>query len=145
MHPPPFPNEPRSAHCRVFEITLRHSIFGRTPLDDLYLTTHNTHKRHPCHGGIRIRNPSKRVAADPRLRARGHRHRHRHRKRISVYLSHHRTNFICRIFKKCNKYCNLPCIVLYCIVLYQLLDEIAVLETPLKSFLLLVSFIFWLH
>jgi hypothetical protein len=35
-----------------FAITLRHSTLGRTPLDegparrrDLYLTTHNTHKR----------------------------------------------------------------------------------------------------
>jgi len=39
-------------HNRGFTITLRHTTFGRTPLDewtarrwDLYLTTHNTHKR----------------------------------------------------------------------------------------------------
>ena len=52
----------------------------RTPLDegsarcrDLYLTAH-TNKRHTSMppGGIRTRNPSKRVAADLRLRPRGH-------------------------------------------------------------------------
>ena len=39
-------------HFRGFAITLRHTKFGRTPLEhwsvcrsDLYLTTHNTHKR----------------------------------------------------------------------------------------------------
>jgi hypothetical protein len=112
---------------RGFTIThLRHTTLGRTPLDegparrrDLYLTTHNTHKRdihspgwiffflsrfflwsilyffksfcpschfmfdttvhiqqtqhkHPCPGGIRTHNPSKRAAADPRLRPHGH-------------------------------------------------------------------------
>jgi len=38
--------------CRGFTITLRHTAFGRTPLNewsawrrDLYLTTHNTHRR----------------------------------------------------------------------------------------------------
>jgi hypothetical protein len=41
-------------HYRGFAITLRHTTFGRTPLDewsarrrDVYLTTHNTDKRHP--------------------------------------------------------------------------------------------------
>jgi len=39
-----------------------------------YLTTHNIHKRQDIHapGGIRARYPSKRTAADPRLRPRGH-------------------------------------------------------------------------
>jgi hypothetical protein len=43
---------PRSSHFRGFLITLRHTTLGRTPLDewsarlrDLYLTTHNTHKK----------------------------------------------------------------------------------------------------
>jgi hypothetical protein len=43
---------PGPPHCQGFTITLRHHIFGRTPLDgwsarrrDLYLTTHNIHKR----------------------------------------------------------------------------------------------------
>ena len=43
---------PGPPHCRSFTITLRHTTVGRTPLDewsarrrDLYLTTHNTHKR----------------------------------------------------------------------------------------------------
>jgi len=41
-----------SSHYRSFMITLRHITFGRGPLDEcsarrgnLYLTTHNTHKR----------------------------------------------------------------------------------------------------
>ena len=43
---------PGLAHYRGFMITLRHTTLGRTPLDersarctDLYLTTHNTHRR----------------------------------------------------------------------------------------------------
>jgi hypothetical protein len=43
---------PGPPHYRGFTITLRHTTLGRTPLDkcsalgtDLYLTTHNTHKR----------------------------------------------------------------------------------------------------
>jgi len=55
----------------------------RTPLDtwsardrDLYLTTHNTHKRHiHSPGGIRTHNPSKREATHPRLRLRGQHYR----------------------------------------------------------------------
>ena len=52
----------------------RHTTLGRTPLHkwsarrrDLYMTTHNTHKRHPWPGGIRTRNSSKLAAADPHL------------------------------------------------------------------------------
>ena len=52
QQPPPHPNGPRPPHYRGFMITLRHTTLGRTPLDewsarrkDLYLTTHNTHKR----------------------------------------------------------------------------------------------------
>jgi hypothetical protein len=71
---------PKPPHYRDFTITLRHITLGRTPLDewsarrtDLYLTKHNTHKR-DIHvtGGIRTHDPSKRAAADPRLRPRGH-------------------------------------------------------------------------
>jgi len=42
---------------------------------DLYLTTHNTHKRERSMppGEIRTRNPKKRAAADPSLRPDGHR------------------------------------------------------------------------
>jgi hypothetical protein len=43
---------PRLSDCWSFEITLRHTTFGRIPLDkwsarrlDLYLTIHNIHKR----------------------------------------------------------------------------------------------------
>jgi hypothetical protein len=46
------PSGPRHPHYRGFIITLRHTTPGRTPLyewsarrRDLYLTTHNTHKR----------------------------------------------------------------------------------------------------
>jgi hypothetical protein len=46
------PSGPGPSHYRGFTITLRHTTVGRTPLDewsaprrDLYLTTHNTHKR----------------------------------------------------------------------------------------------------
>jgi hypothetical protein len=46
------PSGQRPPHYRCFKITLRHITVGRTPLDewsarrrDLYLTTHNTHKR----------------------------------------------------------------------------------------------------
>jgi hypothetical protein len=60
----------------------RRTLFGRTPLfewsarsRDLYLTTHNIHKRQTdIHdpGGIRTYNPSKQEAADPLLRPRDH-------------------------------------------------------------------------
>jgi hypothetical protein len=67
---------------RGFKITLRHTTVSRTAVDewsarctDLYLTTHNTHKRQTSMPptGIRTCNPSKRVASDPHLRSRGHR------------------------------------------------------------------------
>jgi len=61
-------------HYRSFTITLRHTTLGGIPLDewsshgrDLYPTTHNTHKRDIyTSSGIRTRNLSKRVTADPR-------------------------------------------------------------------------------
>ena len=49
------PSGLRPPRYRGFTITLRHTTHGRTPLDersarrrDLYLITHNTHKRHTC-------------------------------------------------------------------------------------------------
>ena len=46
------PSGPGTPHYRGFTITLRHTTFDRTPLDewsarrrDLYLTTHSTHNR----------------------------------------------------------------------------------------------------
>jgi hypothetical protein len=46
------PSGPGPPHCRGFTITPRHTTLSRTPLDewparrrDLYLTTHNKHKR----------------------------------------------------------------------------------------------------
>ena len=47
------PSGPEPPHYRGFTITLKHTTLGRTPLEewsarrrDLYLTTHNTHKKH---------------------------------------------------------------------------------------------------
>ena len=42
----------------------------------LCLTTRNIHKRDPCPGVNRTRNPSKRASADPHLGRRGHRDPH---------------------------------------------------------------------
>jgi hypothetical protein len=49
------PSGPGPPHCRGFTDTLKHTTLGRTPLDewsarrrDLYLLTHNTHKRQTC-------------------------------------------------------------------------------------------------
>jgi len=76
------PSAPRPPHYRGFTITLRRTTFRRTPLDewsarrgDLYLTTHNMTDIH-APGGIRTHNPSKRAAADSRLRPSGHRDQH---------------------------------------------------------------------
>src|SRR5215470_10652774 len=60
--------------------TQTHTIVGRTPLDegsarhrDLYLTTQTLYKKNiHAPGGIRTHDPSKRSAADLRLRPRGH-------------------------------------------------------------------------
>ena len=55
------PSGPSPSHRESFEITHRHTTFGRTPLDD-----DNTHKKRDIHApiGIRTRNRSKRGAAD---------------------------------------------------------------------------------
>jgi hypothetical protein len=66
-------------------ITFRHTTLVRTPLDewsarrrDLYLTTHNTHKTKTFYSRLILtHSPSKRAAADPRLRPRGHWDRHK--------------------------------------------------------------------
>jgi len=64
---------------RFLDHTQRRTAVGRTALDewsarckDLYLTTHNTHARQTSMSprGIRTPNPSRRAAADPRLRPR---------------------------------------------------------------------------
>ena len=75
------PSGPGTPHYRGFTITLRHTTFDRTPLDewsarrrDLYLTTHSTHNRQTSMppGGIRTHNLSRRAAADLRLWPRGY-------------------------------------------------------------------------
>ena len=67
-----------SSFTRFLDHTRRITV-SRTPLDewsahrrDLYLTTHNTQNKHPCPGGVRTHNLSRRAAADLRLRPRGH-------------------------------------------------------------------------
>jgi len=71
-----------SSFLRFLDHTQQRTTVGRTPLDewqarrrDLYLTTHNTHNKHPCSGVIRTHDLSRRAAADLRLRPRGHRDR----------------------------------------------------------------------
>jgi hypothetical protein len=68
-----------SAFMRFLDLIRRRITVGRTPLDeqsarrrDLYLTTHNTHNRHPRPNGIRTHNLRKQAAADLRLRPRVH-------------------------------------------------------------------------
>ena len=62
--------------CKVasYNPHLRHTTCGSTPLSKgsafwkgLYLTTHNTHNRHPCHRWNQNHNHSKPAAADPHL------------------------------------------------------------------------------
>jgi hypothetical protein len=70
---------------RFRDHTQGHTTVGRPPLDewsarrrDLYLTSTQHSQKTNIHafGGIRIRNPSRRVAADPLLRPLGHWDRH---------------------------------------------------------------------
>jgi len=74
-----------SSFTRFSDHTQRRTTVGRTPLDewsvrrrDLYLTKHNNHMRQTSMppGGIRTHDPSRRAAADIRLRPRGYRDRH---------------------------------------------------------------------
>jgi hypothetical protein len=71
-----------SSFTRFLNHTRRRTTVSRTALDewsarrrDLYLTTHNTHNRQTSMPPDRIQThgPSRRAAADPRLRPRGHR------------------------------------------------------------------------
>jgi hypothetical protein len=88
------PSGPRPPHCRDFVMTLRQIIrydsSGRVigpskrPLRDN--TQHTQENRHPCPGDIRTRNPSKRAAADPRLRPRGHWDRHSRRQPAQICI-----------------------------------------------------------
>jgi len=91
-------------HYREFTITHRHTTLDRTPLDEwsapdeencTWQHTTLTGDRNPCPTGIRTRNPSKRVAADPRLRPRGH------RDRLSFKLSNKNSGYHCQYKKKC--------------------------------------------
>jgi hypothetical protein len=73
------PRGPGLPHCWCFEITLRHTTFGKTPLGvgsaywkDLYLHKTGFSPRTDIHsaGCIRTHCPTKRAAADPRLKPR---------------------------------------------------------------------------
>jgi hypothetical protein len=81
-------------HCWCFEIALRHTTLGRTPLDewsarrrDLYLTTHNTHKIHTSmtQAGLEPAIPSSERPHTQTFRPRGHRERLRHALRVEIY------------------------------------------------------------
>ena len=76
------PSGPGPPHYRGFMITLRHMTFSRTDMDEWTSyqpiagpvpdnTQFSQDTDIPAPGGIRTRNPSKRAAADPRLRPRG--------------------------------------------------------------------------
>ena len=89
--PPSGPDPPR---YRGFTIILRHIALGKTPLDewsarlrDLYLTTHNTHNRHPSMPpvGFEPHDLSRRAATNPRFRPRGHWYRSIGLKMITKY------------------------------------------------------------
>ena len=83
-HGPTAPSEPGPPHYRCFTTTHWHTTIDRTSLDegsvrrrDFYPKTHNTYKKQTpiAFGGIRIRNPCKRAAADARLWSRNQRDR----------------------------------------------------------------------
>jgi hypothetical protein len=64
-----------SSFMRFRDHTKRRATVSRIPLDewsahrrDIYLTTHNTHNKHPPPRGIRTHNRSRRAAVDLRLR-----------------------------------------------------------------------------
>jgi len=72
-----------SSFTRFLDHTQRRITVGRTPLDewsvrrrDLYLTTHNTHNKRPCHWWDSNPQPQQAAAADLRLRPRGQWDRH---------------------------------------------------------------------
>jgi len=79
---PPWRRDPTRAMASSFLMFLDHTrqrtTVDRTPLDEwsarstnLYLTTHNTHYKHPCTVAIRTHNLSWRATADVRLGPRG--------------------------------------------------------------------------
>ena len=89
------PNGPGSPHCRSFTITYDRTTFGRTPLGersalsrDLYLTTHNTHKRQISMppAAFETAIPTTMQGSDPRLRPRGHWDRHIFVIRNNIYV-----------------------------------------------------------
>ena len=72
-----------TSFTRSLDHTQRRTAVGRTPLDewsarrrDLYLTTRNTHDRHPCPQWNSKPHSHRRAAVDLRLRPRGHWDRH---------------------------------------------------------------------
>ena len=66
------PSVPGPPQYRAFTITLRHTTLGRMS-DRPDNTQHSQEPDIHAPGGIRTLNPSKREAADTRIRSRGHR------------------------------------------------------------------------
>jgi hypothetical protein len=72
------PSRQRPPDYQGFMIILRHTTFSRTSVDEWSALPPSDNTQHSQEtgihdpGGIRIHNPSKRAAADPRLRPRGH-------------------------------------------------------------------------
>jgi hypothetical protein len=96
------PRGPGPPHYRFCTITLRHTKFGRTPLDegsaprtDVYLATHNTHHRHTCMSPAGFEHT---IPADLRLRPHGHRDRQPAKFNVTCYEfydKYHEKNEIC--------------------------------------------------
>jgi hypothetical protein len=106
-------NSPARTRAASFFRFLYHTPQSVTPLDersarrwDLYLTTHNTHKRQTSIPlvGIRTRNPRKRSAADPRLRPLGVWDRRPHVQRTNKIkrLSREFRRFYCVVVGDCS-------------------------------------------
>ena len=79
-----YPSPGQGLTLRGFAITLRHTTFGRTPLEEGSAlsqrplpdnTQYSQQTAINVLGGFRTRRPSKRAAAEPRLRPRGSRDR----------------------------------------------------------------------
>ena len=91
------PSGPRLPHCQGFTITLKHTTFDRTPLDewsaccrDVWQRTPLTRDRHPCPQWNSNPSPSKRVAVEPCLKLCGYRHQ--------LTCRSIRRNFTCNAF-----------------------------------------------
>jgi len=95
-----------SSFTRFPNHTQRRPAVGRTPLDewsarrrDLWQHTTLTTERHPCPGGIRTHNLSRRAAADLRLRPRSHWDRQSQELRDQNKMFFAFLRFLCKYFR----------------------------------------------